>query len=304
MIPIRLPVWMHPDERGDKGAGGLTIEPHGDTVHEEQRSVGAPDDDEVGVRRCVAGHRGREGHLLRHLPPQLAVPVHRVEERALQNHLCLLRLLMATSATAPSLPLALGVCTSGTFDAVHLLSFEHEQVLVPNVMCYHIAEKGLQAWRARLEKRKSGCRFLTTQGRLFCSMVNINLHWRQPQEHFNKSSRSPSQIVQNTFWRSGSGCRLGGNVHLGQREAKGNGVAVRPQEAEPARGVLLEGEEHDVGAVLLAEVWRPGEHLLVGGRPPHHRVVAVRREGDAPVQPAESYSLASNYKIISIAGVS
>ena len=105
--------------------------------------------------------------------------------------------------------------------------------------------------------------------------------------------------MQNTLWRSRSGRGLGWNVHLGQREAKGNGVAVRPQEAEPARGILLEGEEHDVGAVLLAEVGRPGEDLLVGGRPPHHRVVAARREGDAPIQPGNTHS---NGKIISTTG--
>ena len=105
--------------------------------------------------------------------------------------------------------------------------------------------------------------------------------------------------MQYTLWRSGSGRGLGGNVHLGQREAEGDGVAVRPQKAEPARRILFEGEEHDVGAVLLAEVGRPGEDLLVGGRPPHHRVVAARREGDAPVQPENSHSVASNYKIIS-----
>ena len=104
-----FPVRMHPDERRYEGAGGLAVELHGDAVDEEQRSVGAAQDDEVGVQRSVASHRGRQGHLLRRLPPQLAVPVHRVKERALQNNFCLL--------AASGFPLALRWRTSGTYDA-------------------------------------------------------------------------------------------------------------------------------------------------------------------------------------------
>ena len=69
----------------------------------------------------VAGQRGREGQLLGHFPPQLAVPVHRVDERALQEHLCLL---LVTSAAAPGFPLALGVGASGTLDACAALNYE------------------------------------------------------------------------------------------------------------------------------------------------------------------------------------
>ena len=96
---------MHPDKRGDEGASGLAVELHGHAVDEEQRSVGATQDDKVGVQRGVAGQRGHEGHLLRHLPPQLAVPVHRVDEGALQKHFGLL----LTPAAASGFPLALGV---------------------------------------------------------------------------------------------------------------------------------------------------------------------------------------------------
>ena len=82
-------------------------------------------------------------------------------------------------------------------------------------------------------------------------------------------------------------------MHLGLREAEGDGVAVRPQEPEPARGIplgaaaVLEGEEHDVGPVLLAEVRGPGKDFLVGGRPPDHGVVAAWRESDMPVEPVD-----------------
>lgn len=75
------------------------------------------------------------------------------------------------------------------------------------------------------------------------------------------------------------------------REAKGDGVAVRPQEPEPARGILgaaaLEGEEHDVGPVLLAEVRGPGKNFLVGGRPPNDGVVTAWRKSDVSVEPVD-----------------
>ena len=74
------------------------------------------------------------------------------------------------------------------------------------------------------------------------------------------------------------------------REAKGDGVAVRPQESEPSRGILgavLEGEEHDVGPVLLAEVRGPGKNFLVGGRPPDDGVVTAWRKSDMSVEPVD-----------------
>ncbi len=46
---------------------------------------------------------------------------------------------------------------------------------------------------------------------------------------------------------------------------------------------LIEGEDHDVGAVLLLQVRGPGEDLVAARRPPEQDQAVVIRDNDLPI---------------------